>query len=156
LSETSVAPVAQGRPRLLNLTLAATVFALAGPPIGGLAMLAFLSVSSPQPVTASMVATAVVFSYLLGGVQALVTGIGTALTAWSRGGTSLWHPVLTVLGGHLLVILGLLVAALVAGRPRDGTSGGAFMAFLAFLSPLLSLPTAVICWFLARPLLRAQ
>ena len=137
------------QPAAGRLSLAVQVFLVLGPPIGGLIMLVAFSYPGRPPLVASVLWTTVVFSYAFGGVQALLAGIGTAVLAQRRGRSSIWHPVLVVVVLHVLAAIGVGIYALATGRPIAQP-----VPFLLVTSPALSLISAIICWFLARPLLR--
>ena len=139
------------RPRARNLALAIAVFALVGPLIGGFVMVAFVYVMDGrfEPVTREMLRVIVWLSYLFGGLQALLTGLGTAMLACQRGGSSFWHLVLVVAAIHLVYAALVAGVGLASGRPA-----GPPFPFLAILSPVLSLIAATGCWLIARPLLK--
>ena len=134
-----------------GLVFAVLIFALVGPLVGGAAMVGFIWVMERrfEPLTREMLQIIVWFSYLFGGAQALLAGMGTAMLALRRGGTSFWHPVLVVIGLHAALALLLVAAGLFSGR-----TSGPPMPFIALASPALSLIAATICWLAARPLLK--
>ena len=112
------------------------VFALVGPPVGGLVAwlgMGAIVLRSPVPFVAG--------SWLEGGALALATGVVTALAAW-RGVTSWGVPV--------------AAAALATALFIAATAGGDWAAMLR-TAPVLMPPAmvaALVCWLLTRRLLR--
>lgn len=122
--------------RPARLALGILVFALAGPPVGGL--VAWLgmgapSLRSPVPFVAG--------SWLEGGALALVTGVVTAVAAW-RGKTSWTIPVAAA-----VLVTALFIAV---------TAGGDWAAMLRAGSVLMppAMVAALVCRLLTRRLFR--
>lgn len=148
---TEVLPAAA--PRRPRLFPAALVFVLLGPVIGGLLFWGFVAAYGGGTLEPYLRALGVVvfLSYIFGGVQALLTGIGTVLLVRRFGRTAFWHPLAVVVVIHLAAFLCVIVTGWLEGKPITPAPG-----FLFTISPLLSLASAAICWFIARPLLRAR
>ena len=123
-------------PRSVRLVCGVLVFALAGPPVGGLVAwlgMGAATLRSPLPFIAG--------SWLEGGALALATGLVTAVAAW-RGATSWIIP----------VAAGALVTAVFVAT----TAGGDGAAMLR-TAPVLIPPAIVasfVCWLLTRRLFR--
>jgi hypothetical protein len=121
-------------PKPARLVLCVLVFALVGPPIGGLVAwlgMGAATLRSPIPFMTG--------SWLEGGALALATGVVTAIAAW-RGITSWIVPV-----SAAVVITALFIAA---------TAGGDWAAMLR-PAPVLMPPAivaALACWLLTRRL----
>ena len=123
-------------PGPVRLAIGILVFAVVGPPVGGL--VAWLGMGapalrSPVPFVAG--------SWLEGGALALATGIVTGIAAW-RGVTSWIVPVVAA-----ALITALFIAA---------TAGGEWAAMLR-TAPVLMPPAivaALACWLLTRRLFR--
>jgi hypothetical protein len=119
-------------PRSARFICGVLVFAILGPPVGGL--MAWLGMGaatlrSPLPFVAG--------SWLEGGALALATGLLTAIAAW-RGATSWTIPV--------------AAAALVTAVFVAATAGGDWAAMLR-TAPVLMPPAIVasfVCWLLTR------
>jgi len=124
------------RPSAARLVLCILVFALVGPPIGGLvAWLGMGAASLRSPVAF------IAGSWLEGGALALATGIVTALAA--RRGVTTW-------------IAPVAAAALITALFIAATAGGEGAAMLR-TAPVLMPPAiaaALACWLLTRRLLR--
>jgi hypothetical protein len=123
-------------PKPARLALGILVFALVGPPVGGLVAwlgMGVASLRSPVPFIAG--------SWLEGGALALATGIVTAVAAW-RGFTSWIAPVAAA-----ALITALFIAA---------TAGGDWAAMLRTVPVLMppAIVAAFACWVLTRPLFR--
>lgn len=123
-------------PKPARLVLGILVFALVGPPVGGLvAWLGMGAVASRSPVPF------IAGSWLEGGALALATGLVTAIAAW-RGQVSWLVPV-----GAAALITALFVAA----------TAGADWSAIVRVAPVLMPPAvvaALACWLLTRRLLR--
>jgi hypothetical protein len=123
-------------PRSVRFVCGVLVFAVVGPPVGG--MVAWLgmgavSLRSPLPFIAG--------SWLEGGALALATGLVTAIAAW-RGATSWMIPV--------------AAAALITAVFVAATAAGDWTAMLR-TAPVLMPPAivaALACWLLTRGLFR--
>ena len=117
-----------------RLALGILVFAVVGPPVGGLVAwlgMGAASLRSPVPFIAG--------SWLEGGALALATGLVTAIAAW-RGATSWTIPV--------------AAAALVTAVFVAATAGGDWAA-MPRTAPVLMPPAIVasfVCWLLTRRL----
>jgi hypothetical protein len=123
-------------PTPARLVLGILVFAIVGPPVGGLVAwfgMGAATLRSPLPFIAG--------SWLEGGALALATGLVTAIAAW-RGATSWMIPVAT--------------AALVTAVFVFATAAGDWTAMLR-TAPVLMPPAivaALACWLLTRRLFR--
>ena len=117
-----------------RVLLAVAIFALAGPPVGG--MVAWLGMGaatlrSPVPFIAN--------AWLEGGALALATGMVVAIAAW-RGVTSWMVPI--------------AAAALITVTFIAATAGGDWAAILRTAPVLLppAIVAALVCWLLTRRL----
>ena len=123
-------------PKPARFLIGIFVFALVGPPVGGLVAwlgMGAATLRSPVPFVAG--------SWLEGGALALATGVVTGLAAW-RGATSWRVPVAAA----------ALVTALFIAATADGD-----WAALLRTAPVLMPPAivaALVCWLLTRRLLR--
>src|SRR5512145_2662618 len=119
-----------------RLALGILVFAVVGPPVGGLVAwlgMGAASLRSPVPFITG--------SWLEGGALALATGIVTAIAAWR--GVTTW-------------IVPLAAAALITALFIAATAGGDWAAMLR-TAPVLMPPAivaALVCWVLTRRLFR--
>lgn len=123
-------------PRPARFLLGIAVFALLGPPVGGLVAwlgMGAAALRSPVPFIAG--------SWMEGGALALATGIATAIAAW-RGVASWIVPVAAA-----VLITALFIAA---------TAGGDWAAMLRTVPVLMppAIVAALVCWLLTRRLLR--
>ena len=123
-------------PRPVRFACGVFVFAIAGPPVGGLVAwlgMGAATLRSPFPFIAG--------SWLEGGALALATGLVTAIAAW-RGAPS-W-------------IIPVAAAALVTAVFVAATAAGDWAAMLR-TAPVLMPPAivaALACWLLTRRLFR--
>jgi len=117
-----------------RLALGILVFALVGPPIGGLAAwlaMGAATLRSPLPFIAG--------SWLEGGALALATGVVAAIAAWRR--VTSW-------------IVPVAASALITALFIAATAGGDWSAMLR-TAPVLMPPAvvaALVCWLLTRRL----
>jgi hypothetical protein len=133
------------RPRLpaaLRLAGVVAIFALAGPPIGGLVAWATMgaqSMRSPVPFVGG--------SYGEGMVLALATGLMVAIASWV--GARSW----------LVAVAAALLAniAFHLGTMTPGLTGSEFFAAVWRVAGVFlpaSIVAAIVCWAVALPLLR--
>ena len=125
-------------PRPARFVLGIFVFAVIGPPAGGLVAwlgMGAATLRSPVPFVTG--------SWLEGGALALATGTVTAVAAW-RGVTSWMVPV--------------AAAALIAALFVAVTAGGDWAAMLRSAPVLMSpaIVAALVCWLLTRRLFERQ
>ncbi len=123
-------------PEFARFACGVLVFAIAGPPIGGLVAwldMGALSARSPLPFIAG--------AWLEGGVLALGAGLLTAIAAW-RGLRSWWVPV--------------IAAAAVCATFIVASAGMDWSAMLRVGKVLMppSIAAALACWLLTRRLFR--
>lgn len=128
------------------------LFLLLGPPIGAL-LPALLIAANVTPTTPdeyrsaqfNAFAVIILFSYLVGGVPALLTGMGTALLAARQESVSLWQTLLVALlasAATAVVTFGLSTVS----SHAIGWQGITMLGF--FL--VSALPATFACWAIAR------
>ncbi len=147
--------------RWSRAVLIALVYALLGPPVGALLILPIAMIATLQFSTRDIPGTAaamlfviplgLIFSYVMAGAIALVTGVATAAVAFRRGvvpiGTA--FVVAMLVFGVFLILQQILHgsipgASLLRGEGRVGPGLGA----------VISLAASLICWRLTRHLQR--
>ena len=130
------------------------LFLLLGPPIGAL-LPALLIAANVTPTTPdehrvaqfNTFAVIVLFSYLVGGVPALLTGIGAALLAARRESVPLWQVLVVALLASAVSALGTFGLSMVSSH-ATGWQGITMLGF--FL--VSALPATIACWAIARRL----
>lgn len=121
-----------------RLVFGILVFALIGPPVGGLVAwlgMGAAALRSPVPFVAG--------SWLESGALGLATGVVTAVAAWR--GVASW-------------IVPVAAAALITATFIAATAGGDWSAMLRAGSVLMptAIAAALACWLLTRRLLRVR
>jgi hypothetical protein len=135
-----------------RLLLAALAFALIILLIGAILVLMLAGLANPlRPVSGDGLLIALAIAYGFFGLQALLTGIGTVALAARQGRSPIWHPILVVAVIHAAAVV-IVVAYPIITQQRIDRSVSYFLVG----SPLVCIIGASVCWFIARPLLRAR
>lgn len=132
------------------------LFLLLGPPVGALLPAFFIAAnmghdSTPRTPNEQLVAqinafaVIIIFSYLVGGVPALLTGIGVAFLAARRKTVPLWQAFLVSLLASALSTLVTLGISTV-GSSATGWQGLTMLGFFV----VSALPATTACWAIAR------
>lgn len=135
-------------------------FVLAGPPIGALiivtpALVGLAGDAGPDPGANStsmqsfvgLLVFSVSLSYVLGGVQALLTGLALAAAVFRRGTVGVRDTLTAALGASAIASAVILLSL----RSDPASEGEAGTAVMVLALSLLSLAAALVCrWLLAR------
>lgn len=135
--------------KALHFACTASLFAIAGPPIGALsvllAILAFKLPSTPPDLSAIPALSVLAMSYVLGFVPAIIAGFLIA----SRG---LWNRVsfrFTLFTASVAIFLPISVYGLVA--PHFGSTLTINLHLLLLLGlGIGAYPAAIVCWLISR------
>ncbi len=141
--------------------LIALVYALAGPPIGAILVFPIATIvvvqfshNDPSETAAAMfhaVPLGLIFSYVMAGALALITGIATAVIAYRRGVVPIRMAAMvpTIVFGALLILQQLFHGSIPGATVLRG--GGQVGPALTLL---VSIVASLICWRLTRTLQR--
>lgn len=115
------------------------IFILLGPLLGAMLyalLMTLISVLENPDSSMNFIMTSLAFlpvAYFIGGAQALVVGIITAIRVWRHGSTPLWVPVLTA----------FIAAIIIQGRAFESS-------MQAFVSVSIHISAAALCWLVPR------